>query len=297
MEICMEKNLQRLQANADTYSNTRKDRLASLLEKAHSLSIQVSELVAILEECKAIKEQQVEVERQCSLLEERDVTLPDISSLSERVDRLHADLEASIPSPVSDSSSISSPSPQSSCDKTHPSSGTGTSPLSSSSCATPRSPPPLPTSPPKFSSFKGKQTPSPTPSQHEVFPRSSVSSQSILSPLPIAPSIPPPPHHHHPLFPESQPRVQKYGGLEDEDENEDEDNGITMVKPSQMKEKSALLERLDAANRNAARYYSFSKSNNGGDEEETVDDHSLTDNSEDMPNLHKQFMPPQRPKL
>ena len=39
------------------------------------------------------------------------------------------------------------------------------------------------------------------------------------------------------------------------------------------------------------------RSNNGGDEEEAVDDHSLTDNSEDMPNLHKQFIPPRRPKL
>ena len=198
------------------------------------------------------------------------------------------------PPPMPPPPSLKSPSPKSS-------SLTPTSSLSKSS-STSRSPPPLPlNSPPHRSSPK---SPLPSTLKSSLLPNPG---KSVTSPPKIPPHYPrthspehfstTSEHHSSSLLPfsgslesrskssdSSSGSVDHSRTLQDQSPQE-QDEEFVIMKPSQMREKMELLERLNSANRNQATRCALYQRHHVGEE-----------SNDKMPSLYQQFAPPPRPQ-
>lgn len=309
-----EKEIKSLIQSAETQRSHYLTQVTTILKEVNKVSELMDAMLLQLGEIEKIRQEQTDLLHQCELLEECGELVPEVWELIKEVDSIDSTIgvidgrgdkkntenaletkndslfssvgsySTTLPSPASLPSSSArvtstlpspptSPPPLSSSRTIH---GSLKTPLSSNSLPSKlnKSPPPISSSPPPIPPLRRsssplpppRSTPPPPPPPRSPPPSLHTSTSSVRSPPPL------------PSFPTSQHTPT----LSSERVSSDNEEGITLVRPSQMRERMKLMEEMNSRMKQPPKVKPI--------------EIKRTESDNSMPDLHPSFAPPLRPR-
>lgn len=302
-----EKEVKALIQSAEAQRSHYLTQVTTILKEVNVVSELMDTMLLQLGEIEKIRQEQADLLHQCDLLEECNELIPEVWELIKEVDSIDSTIGVvdgrgdkrnsdiapelkndslfssvgsysnTLPSSTKTSSTLLSP--PTSPPPTSPSRiihGSLKTPLSSNSLPNKlnKSPPPISSSPPPIPTRRRsssplpppRSTPPPPPPPRSPPPSLHTSTSSVRSPPPL------------PSFASSQHTPS----LSAERVSSDSEEGITLVKPSQMRERMKLMEEMNSRMKQPPKMKAI--------------DIKQSERDNTMPDLHPSFAPPMRPR-